>query len=332
MANYAQVYATVGEVVGDLGLTGDETGLLERIREASRLIQTRLGEFLPIFETREFDPDASGQLRTDPLLEATAVSNNGTAVAAGNFTLMPKNRLWLNGPFTSLVHNSGAWSSEGVEISGWWGKYDELAALNVAAVTQLIGATTLTVSDGSQVSPGMVVNIEDEQELVTAGAGGVGSPEATAATSLLDGAIEADDEEILVDNGAEFKRGEVIQLATEDCLIRRVVKNYLVCSRGWNGTTKRDHADNLEIGVYRTFAVERAVNGTTAAAHAGTTLYRCVAPADVNWLCRQVAGLMRMKAKAGFASKTGNAELGEVFYYNEFSKTFDRLWETYKIR
>ncbi len=332
MANYAQVYATVGELVGDLRLTGDEPGLLDRIREASRLVANRLGQFLPITETRTFDPDGSGQLRTDPLLAATLVSNGGTTVAAADYKLMPRNRLWLGGPYTSLVYSNGAWSNDGVEISGRWGKYEDSLALSAAAVSQLIGDTTLVVSDGSQVSPGMVVLIESEQELVTAGAGGENSPAATAATSLLNGAIDAEDEEITVDNGAEFKRGEVIQLSTEDCLIRRIVGHVLVCGRGWNGTTKAAHADDLAIGVYRTVTVQRGVNGTTAAAHVSKAASRCVVPEDVNWLTRQVAGLMRMKAAAGFASKSGNTELGDVFYYSEFPQAFARLWETYKVR
>jgi hypothetical protein len=325
MASYAQVYATVGELIGDLRLSGDETGLLDRIREASRLISNRLGEFIPITETRTFDPDSTGNLRVDPLLAASAVLNDGAAVT--DYKLMPRNRLWLNGPYTSLVYNSGTWSSEGVQITGRYGKFENSASLSVAA-----GDTTLAVSDGSQISPGMVVMVEAEQQLALAGNGGEGSPAATTATSKLNGAITADDEEITVDNGAEFKRGEVIQLSTEDCLIRRISGHVLVCSRGWNGTTKAAHANDLAIGVYRTFTVERGVNGTTAAAHTSKLVTRVQAPEDINWLCRQVAGLMRMKAAAGFASKTGNAELGETFYYSEFPAAFARLWESYKLR
>lgn len=330
MTNYAQVYCTVAELMGDLRLNGDEPGLLDRIRDASRLIQNHSGEFLPITESRVFVPNASGELEIDPLLAATSVTNDTTPVTT--YTLQPRNRLWLNGPYTKITSSVATWSENGVTIPGRYGKYEDSKALGISAVTQLIGATTLVVSDGSRVSPGMVVLVESEQELVTAGNGGEDSPSASAATSLLNGAVAVDDEEVTVDDGTEFKRGEVIQLSTEDCLIRRIAGNVLVVSRGWNGTTKAAHADNLAIGVYRTFTVERAVNGTTAAAHTSKAASRCMVPEDVNGLCRQVAGLLRMKAAAGFASKTGNAELGETFYYNEFPTAFKKLWEDYKVR
>lgn len=332
MANYQQVYATVGELISDLKLVGSEAGLLDRIKEASRLVTNRLGVFLPISEARTFDPDAQGKLATDPLLAVTSIDNDGTAVTATDYRLMPRNRLWLNGPYTSIEHLVGSWSTNGVDVTGRYGKYEDSVALDVSAVTQLVGDTTLVVSDGSRVSPGMVVLVESEQELVTAGNGDDDSPAPTLATSTLSVAVDADSEEITVSNGAEFKRGEVIRLSTEDLYIRKIVGNVLVCGRGWNGTQKAAHAGSLAVYVYRTVTVTRGVNGTVAAAHAGKALQRMLVPEDINWLTRQVAGLMRMKAAAGFSSKSGNSELGETFYYSEFPQAFARLWETYKVR
>jgi hypothetical protein len=328
---YAQIYATTAEVIRDLGLSGDETGLLDRIREASSLVQNRLGEYIPVTADRSFVPAYGGKLQIDPCTAVTAVSNNGTALAASDYTPYPLNRHWLNGPFSFLDSQTIGWSHNGVVVSGHWAKYEASQAIAVSSVSQLIGDSTLTVSDGSQVAPGMVLLVESEQQLVTSGAGSEGCPDPTVATSLLNGAIATDDEEITVDNGTEFKRGEVVRIGTEDVYIRRVVGHVLVCARGWNGTTKAAHANDLAVYVYRTFAVERGVNGTTAAAHASKALYRMSVPEDINWLTRQVAGLMRMKARAGFASKSGSAELGETFYYSEFPQTFKRLWETYKV-
>jgi len=71
------------------------------------------------------------------------------------------------------------------------------------------------------------------------------------------------------------------------------------------------------------------MNGTVAAAHTSAAVSRFVIPEDVNWLCREVAGLMRMKAKVNFAAKSGNAELGEAFYFNEFPKQIETIKRNY---
>jgi hypothetical protein len=98
------------------------------------------------------------------------------------------------------------------------------------------------------------------------------------------------------------------------------VVNTLSVERGYNNTKKATHTTGLDVFVYRTFTVQREVNGTTAASHTNAAVYQYVPPADINWLCRQMVGLMMKKAKSGFAGKVGSAELGEVFYQNEFPK------------
>ena len=329
---YAQVYATVGELIKDLGLSGDEEGLLDRIREASNLVQNKLGEFVPVTGTRSFAARFAGKLEIDPCVSVTAITNGGTLLTAADYTPYPLNRHWLNGPYSFLYSDTVSWSQTAVLVEGRWGKYEAQAQPDVSTVSQASSTQrSLTVSNGSQVAPGMVLLIENEQELVTSGNGGMGGPDPTMATSLLNATIGSEDEEITVDNGAAFCRGEVVRVGTGDVYIRRIVSNVLVCARGWNGTTKAPHSDNTPLYVYRTFGVERGVNGTSAALHAGATLLRLTAPEDVNWLTRQVAGLMRMKAKAGFASKSGSAELGETFYYSEFPTAFKRLAEFYRI-
>ena len=41
-------------------------------------------------------------------------------------------------------------------------------------------------------------------------------------------------------------------------------------------------------------------------------------PDSINHLCREMAGLMRMKAESGWTGVTGNAEMGSGRYYSEF--------------
>jgi hypothetical protein len=171
----------------------------------------------------------------------------------------------------------------------------------------------------------MVLLAEDEQQLVS----GLGSP--TALTSLLEGDIAAADEQIYINDGAEVHEGEVIQISTEKMRIRIIAGDSLFVDRGWAKTTRQAHANNSAISVYRTYLVERGVNGTPVAAHTDKPLYRYIPPEDVNWLCRQIAGLMHMKAKSNFAGKTGSAETGETFYFNEFPGQVKEIAKNYRI-
>jgi hypothetical protein len=352
-----QVYATVVEMISDLGLAGDASlrnagqqgnALLDYIRMASQEMANYMGDFLPVTETRKYGKGGRGMespsaqrkrelelgnlgtegdiLMVDALLTVTSITSDATAVT--DYTLYPLNKAWRNGPYTRIVSNDGNWADEDdVEVAGQWGKWLEYEALGVSAVTQLVGDATLVVNDGSKLSAGMVLLVEAEQEYVS------GWGATTAAMSKLNGSVAADDEEITVDNGAEFNAGEVIRIGTEDFYLLAVNGHVWACARGWNGTTKAAHADDKAIAVYRTGTVERGVNGTTAAAHTSKTVYRMRVPWDVNWLCRQMAGLMRMKAMTSFSGRGGNAATGESFWINEFPKgqmeTVKRNYELY---
>ena len=317
----AQIYCTLEEVIKDSGLNGDEPGLFSRIQAASRFINRKFGAFIPVLQTRNFQ-GAGRILQVDPLLSVTSVYVGGVVLT--DYELHPLNRYWDHGPYTRLYTDVTHWDDEENLLSGLWGKWDQLESLGIN-LTQLIGASDLTVSNGSILSIGRVIRVEDEQELII----GVSSP--TALVSQLSGNITMADEQITIDNGAEVNEGEVIQISTEQMYIRMKVGNVLVVARGWNNATKQAHLDNAPISVYRTFQVERGVNGTTAAAHTDKPVNYYVPPEDVNWLTRQIAGLMRMKAKSNFAGRVGNAETGEVAYYNEFPGQIKDIGRNYRI-
>jgi len=329
----AQIYASVNELVADLKLNGDEPRLAQRIREASQFLARRFGRFIPVYETRTLSSVPQGAAQSTetldlgmPLLSITAVRVDGVAVT--DYTAKPGDRCWESGPYTWLEREAG-WGTA-VEIDGLWGLFNEQVDMGIT-VDQLINAVTLVTTDGSLLSPGMVLSIGTEQELVTAGNGGDRSPAPTAAVSLLNGAIDNASEEITADNGAEFHAGEVLQIGTEDLYIRKIGGNRLVCSRGWNATTKAAHIDDSAIAVYRTYIIARGVNGTTAEAHTGAAIQRCLPPADVHWLALQIAALMRQKALTAFGGRAGSSELGETFYINEFPRQIADIQQNYSI-
>jgi hypothetical protein len=318
------LYCTLAELYEDLKLDGvrSEAALLKHVRAASQYITSLRRSFIPVVETRSFRGKGGTELLIPPLLSITSVTNDGTTLTAGvDFEMWPDGRHWRNGPYSALIIPSsgstiGSWSreTEGVVISGEWGLWDEAVSLQLSAVSQLVGDTTLVVSNGSQISPGMVIRIEDELELVTE----TGS--ATDSTANLITAIDVTDEELSVINGSLLSAGEVIRIGFERMQVLEVIGNDVQVSRGYMGSKRAAHLAGADIYVHRTYTVQRGANGSTAAAHSSKAVTRQVAPEDVNYLCRQIAALMKKKADTGFIGRSGNDDLGTGFWVNEFPK------------
>jgi len=324
--NKAQIYCTANDVINDLHLSGIEANLFKNIKTASEHIERKFGNFVPVVETRLFENNdpRKERIEIDPLLEVTLVVIDGVTVTDCEYR--PLNREWSDGPYTSIYRKGGL--GHDIEITGKWGKNESTVDTGLTVTTQTNSELTLEVANGSQISAGMVLLIGDEQELV--------EDSATSSDSGADveGAIEISDEEIDVEtgHGTLVHVGETICIDLEDMRIAKISANKLQVERGWNGTTKATHADDAAVMVYRKFAVRRGVNGTTAAAHSTAAIYRYEVPESVNYLCRQIAGLMRAKAETGWSGKSGNAETGETFYFNEFPKQIRDIQENFSVK
>jgi len=325
-----RLYCTLAELIDDLELMGvkSEAKALGFIRAASQWIDKR-GWFIPTTASRSFDGSGCVRQWIDPLLSVTSLTVNSTALTASEYVLYPRTKHWENGPYTSLEKETGgAWTDEenAFVIVGKWGMYDSTRSLTATVANQTDTATTIVVSSGAEFSPGCVLLIGSEQELITA------TGEATDSTANLAEDLDATEEAIDVSSGSVINVGEVVRVDFEQMYVLSKQTNTLLVVRGWNGTAKTTHANAADVYVYRTFAVKRGINGTTAAAHLTAAIARYVPPDDVNYLCRQIAGLMLKKAQSGFAGKVGNAELGEVFYFNEFpNDPIKKVMENYRI-
>lgn len=332
---------TVSEIVGDLEKTGlkprDELKLIDRIFAASDWIENRrtLGAFIPVTATETIDGKGGQKLLLPKfLLEITTITNDGNSVSASDLILR---RLWENGCYINLeidpdASSLSAWSSSraAISIAGKWGKYLSTVALaaTVANATSITDSgTSLKVSNGAEVSPGMVLLCGTEQIVVTK------TEAKTSVSSLSNGAQSDTDLTLTVDSGSDFNIGEVIRLGSEDQMIEDIAGNVLSVVRGWNGTTVAAHANDSAITVQRTYTVKRGCNGTTAAAHLnGAALSRYMPPFDVNLLARQIAGLMHKKAQGAWAGKTASAELASVFYNDEFPKrSIEETEKNYRV-
>jgi hypothetical protein len=331
----AQVYCTVDDLMrgleldGDEGIHGTKKPLIDFVRSASDQILRAYGNIIPISATYLFGagPYESELLLDKDLLEITSIINDTTTLSTSDYVPWPLNRHWDNGPYTR-IHTDGTWDDDNVQITGLWGLWEYSKATGEAAISQDGSQATLTVLNGANVSPGMVLLIESEQELVT----GYAAP--SVLTSVIVGSSVDDETAIIpITNGAEVHEGEMIRCEFEDMIIRMIVGNSLMCGRAQNGTEKAVHAAGTAIYAYRTVSVDRNVNGTTAAAHASKAASRYTVPDIIEWMALQIAALMYQKAaKTKFSGKLGNSGSadGDVYYINEFPTANDKIRKLFR--
>jgi len=62
----------------------------------------------------------------------------------------------------------------------------------------------------------------------------------------------------------------------------------------------------------------RGVNGTNAAVHNEAAIQEYMVPDDLNYLCRQIAGLMTMKVRSGFSGKGRERRNRRKHVFSEF--------------
>lgn len=336
--SYAQLFCTVADLVADAQSPGaDEARMYQAIREASDYLQKEIGWFLPVTLARSFNGKGSNRLFVPPLLAISTIVNDSDTLTTLDYILKPDDGFWPNGPFGQLLVDPDAtllscWFDEenGVVITGRWGKYERSAdtGANVDDTTQQNSSQlTLKVDNGAKVSPGMVLLIGSEQELVT----GWGDP--TASITTLNGAVSATDETITLANGALVNVGEVLRVDFEQMKIKDKRTHQCSVTRSWNGTGRVSHLTATAVDVYRTVNVERGMNGTTAAVHANAVdIHRYFVPDDMQYLTKEIATLIVNKAKGGYQGQSGNEQLGVVFYNDAFPRfDIERIKEKYRI-
>lgn len=329
-----RLYCTLAEVLDDLEEPGvsKEAQALKFVYTASNWIDENLGKFIPVTEARRYDGNGRVEMMIDPILAVTSIVSDEITLLESDYLLYPRQRCWENGPYTRMrigpdATSLAAFSSlrDSIVVTGRYGLYERSVATGATTASQLLAATSLVVDDASGISPGAVLLIGSEQELVRA------TGATTESGSDLDEELDASEEEVDVSDGTLLHAGETIKIDFEQMKVLDIKDDTLLVERGYNGSKKTSHESTAYVYVYRTFTVERGVNGTTAAAHTTAAVSRYAAPDEINYLCRQIAALMFRKAKSGYAGRTGNTELGTVFYHDEFPRdTIEKIrWDYY---
>jgi hypothetical protein len=329
-------------MVADLSPTtgGDEAAWMGHIREASRLIEEAFhAPFIPYAEIKHFDGSGERMLKlTTPLLEITGtIMNWTTALTSADYLPTPCDRMWPNGPYTCfetapLAPHMAVWLEfkDGVVVPGLWGLSEEIIDTGVTVqntTKQAAADKTLLVADGSKLSAGMVLFLDSlEQELITA----TGAP--TAGVTTLSQAMGVADDVLTPANVAAANVGEMIRVDFEKMKIVDINTTQWSVYRNWNKTKAAAHLAAANVDVYRTFTVSRGVNGTTPADHLnGVEIFRYVPPADIGLLAKACAALAKKLADSQYAGRTGDAQLGQVFYNDVVNKAqLEQAQENYQ--
>lgn len=323
-------YCSLLDIFDDLEIDGTRfvDKPLRFIRAASQVIDRR-GRFIAETESRTFDGYGQRTLWIDSLVELISLEVDGRTLSTDDYFLMPFNRHWTLGPYNSLeLRDLSSWSSNRatVVITGRWSLYDDAIDLGTTVV-QNATVSTVEVSTAAQISPGVVLLLDDEQEVVEAYAAPL-----TVGTLRLTETISDSQNDFNISDGSLIQVNEIIRLEHEQLRVQSLNGNSCSALRGWNGTQRQEHSANTALEAYRLFNVTRAVNGTSAAAHNTADVLRVLPPYDIRYLTEQIAALMIKKSQTGFAGKTGNPETGEVFYNQEFPKDpLERIMKNYRI-
>jgi hypothetical protein len=308
-------YATREDVKSALDLkeTTRSNPQVDRVVEAaSRDVEGLLHRrFYPEVDTRYFDwPDQYARpwrlwLDDSELISLTSISSGGVTIPTGNINLEP-NR---NGPpynrveiriDTSAAFGGGQTTQRNIAITGLWGYSNTESPAGTAAAGVTSSATTLTVSSAASIGVGQLLRIGTERLLVTDRA--MTSTGQTLQTPLT---ADKNNETMAVTSGADYTVGEVIGLAAERMLIVDIAGNSLIVKRAWDGSTLAAHAGST-IYASRSLTVARGALGTTAAAISGAApIYRWEPPGPVRALVIGEAVTAMMQEGSGYARSTG---------------------------
>lgn len=247
-----------------------------------------------------------------------------TALVSGAVTIPPSDYFLRRAdnrdeaPYTHIEINLATQSAFGggttwqrnIAVTGLWGHSNAETPAGALAEALDASETGVDVTDSAAVGVGHLLRVDSERMLVTDKAmltTGQTLQAAVAATQSAD--------TLTVTSGAGFARGETLLLDSERVLVRDIAGNSLLVKRAADGSTLAAHTGST-IYAPRTLTVVRGFGGTTAATHlTAAPLVRHVPPPLVRdlGLAYSLNQLNQESAAYGRASGEGdhlNEQLG----------------------
>jgi hypothetical protein len=281
--------------------------------------------FWPEQATRYFDwPDWSGSstgwrlwLDDNDLISVTSLVSGGTTIGPSDYFLRrsdgrdeaPYTHVEIN-LGTSSAFGGGATWQRSIAITGLWGHSNGETPAGALAEALDASEVGVDVTDSAAAGVGHLIRVDSERMLVTDKA-----MLTTGQTLQVPVTATQAADTLTVTSGAGFAVGETLLLDSERVLVRDIAGNSLLVRRAADGSTLAAHTGST-IYAPRTLTVVRGFGGTTAATHlTAASAVRHVPPGLVRdlALAYSVNQLNQEGAAYGRASGSGdhlNEQLG----------------------
>jgi hypothetical protein len=253
-------------------------------------------------------------LDKNELISVTSLVVGGAAVASSDYLLEPNTD---GPPFTSIEidldssasFSGGSTHQRAIAITGVFGYRADEAPAGALAEALDDSETSVDVTNSALIGVGQLIKVDSERMQVTGK-----SMLTTGQTLQTPMTAEDNNESCIVSNGALFAAGETILLDTEKMLVEEIAGNTLIVKRAQDGTTLAAHTGST-IYAPRTLTVERGVLGTTAATHlTATAITKHVPPALVRDLCIAEAQNTLYQEASGYARQIGRGETARELF------------------
>lgn len=313
-------YATREDVKGALDYkeTARNNAQVDRALAAvSRAIENNCHRvFYPSIATRYFDwPNYQYSyawklyLDQNDLISVTSLTSGGVTIQPSGYLLEPVNsgppytRVDINLASSGSSFNAGAGTwQRSIAITGLWGYGNTEAPAGAVAAAFNASVTTVQVTDSSSIGVGQVLRIGAERLLVTdKGQLSTGQTLQTPLTAQQANNIMA------VTTGSAYTIGEVLLLDAERMRVEDIAGNNLTVHRAWDGSTLAAHTGST-IYAPRSLTVVRGALGTTAAsALQGDPIVKWTPPSLIRQLTIGEAINNLQQEATGYARTVGNA-------------------------
>jgi hypothetical protein len=314
MADLEVSYCTREQVQREMGFADSwrlNKRVDDKIKQGARDIEGWCHRFFhPLTATRKFDVPRTDTLwlYQHELTSVQSIVSGDTAMSETDYILRPESGPpygWIDVNWSgSIGWQAGNTWQRAIEITG---DYHYPTVLDrqgeiVSAATD--SATTITLSDSSEIGVGSLVLAGQERMVVT---------EKTLTTSgaALEGVLTANKAEVVItlDLADLVIPGELIAIGGERMLVESASGVTLTVRRGEAGSTLAAHTDATAVYVPRVAEVARGQLGTLSAAHdAHTPIYLLRPPSLVTEANVALACAALEHGSSGFARSVGSGE------------------------
>lgn len=351
MAAFEVCYATRQEIMRALDTreAARNALLIDRANEsAARSLEALTKRvFYPTDDTRVFDwPNYQYANPWRLWLHNNELAVSPALVIKAGTQVIPQNQVfygpWMEAPgppwlwieldrSTSAAFGGDAPTPQrSISIQGTFGfdtNKDQVATL--AAAISSPTATTLTISDGSRLGPGVVIIIDTERMLV--------QDASMSATGLsLSGTgvntASANDQTLATTGTGALNQYEVVLIDAERMLVVDFTSGgAAVVKRGYDGTTVSTHAASAPVSALRTLVVSRGALGTSAATHSNAApVYRHRVPSLVRDLSIAKAEYQLLGEASGYAGSPSAGGSHPIRYGETMEHLADKVCQRYR--